>query len=100
MPGAGRCYLLLTLCIFIAGQAVLGNGSEESFEEIKFSNWLEIKTRFRKIPVSICLLFEVVAFQSFGDDRDDFRHCRKMWRFSAAVVFSILAACVNSCTSK
>lgn len=28
----GRCYLLLTLCIFITGQAVLGNG-EESFEE-------------------------------------------------------------------
>lgn len=27
----GRCYLLFTLCIFIAGQAVLGN-SEESFE--------------------------------------------------------------------
>lgn len=28
----GRCYLLFTLCIFIAGQAVLGN-SEASFEE-------------------------------------------------------------------
>eukprot|EP00438_Fugacium_kawagutii_P021909 Skav207156 [mRNA] locus=scaffold573:283595:295640:+ [translate_table: standard] len=29
---SGRCYLLFTLCIFIAGQAVLGN-REENFEE-------------------------------------------------------------------
>ena len=28
----GRCYLLFTLCVFIAGQAILGH-REESFED-------------------------------------------------------------------